>query len=566
MNSIDFKKNIAFSFVLFCILLIVNCSSDDSSNGGEDTSNIIITGAINPFGEVDVLSSSSAQSVQVRGDNLVSNVIVTATTNFLISANNVNFSNTLTISQNDANGANQTIYVKFSPSANAIGNVNGSLMFESNSATTKTINLYGVGLSTAPAIEVNIQNFNFVDTSVNNVSDSSSLLVTGDNLETSIDLTVTEGFEMSFDDVSYSSSLQISADNANGNTTLYLRFSPTAIGDASGVLNIENAEVENIEVTLSGEGLPVAFNYVTFSSERLAFGNGFNQSSTQTFNLHDDLTNIETIKMYVKLRCPTAGCDEWDVYANIKVKDPDSGEMYELGRYITPYWNDNSQLDRGFEFDVTDFKSLLTGSTELRIRTECWNSNGYEVSVDFDYIEGTPDFPYYAVSRVLAYDDWSSSGVPYGVDHGFDLDRTITIPANSESIHLRSIISGWGHASPNDLDGRPCAEWCYRTHDILIDDATAFQHNLEPLGCASNPVNNQNPGNWQPDRAGWCPGMVVPVRINNFGIAMAGSTFSFEYDYEDWVSDGLNGNAFYATSTFVIVKSNTPITKPVVID
>jgi len=46
-------------------------------------------------------------------------------------------------------------------------------MFESNSATTKTINLYGVGLSTAPAIEVNIQNFNFVDTSVNNVSDSS---------------------------------------------------------------------------------------------------------------------------------------------------------------------------------------------------------------------------------------------------------------------------------------------------------------------------------------------------------------------------------------------------------
>jgi len=152
------------------------------------------------------------------------------------------------------------------------------------------------------------------------------------------------------------------------------------------------------------------------------------------------------------------------------------------------------------------------------------------------------------------------------VDHGFDLDRTITIPANSESIHLRSIISGWGHASPNDLDGRPCAEWCYRTHDILIDDATAFQHNLEPLGCASNPVNNQNPGNWQPDRAGWCPGMVVPVRINNFGIAMAGSTFSFEYDYEDWVSDGLNGNAFYATSTFVIVKSNTPITKPVVID
>ncbi|GAL65768.1 hypothetical protein [Jejuia pallidilutea] len=70
--------------------------------------------------------------------------------------------------------------------------------------------------------------------------------------------------------------------------------------------------------------------------------------------------------MYVKLTCPDVGCDEWDVFANVKIKDQVSGEDYELARYITPYWNDNSQLDRGFEFDVTDFKSLLTGEVELR--------------------------------------------------------------------------------------------------------------------------------------------------------------------------------------------------------
>ena len=79
-------------------------------------------------------------------------------------------------------------------------------------------------------------------------------------------------------------------------------------------------------------------------------------------NTNFSSSNISAIKMYVKLSCPTGGCDEWDVYANVKVRDAASGELYELGRYITPYWNDNSQLDRGFEFDVkVGALSFMTG-------------------------------------------------------------------------------------------------------------------------------------------------------------------------------------------------------------
>ena len=44
--------------------------------------------------------------------------------------------------------------------------------------------------------------------------------------------------------------------------------------------------------------------------------------------------------------------------------------------------------------------------------------------------------------------------------------------------------------------------------------------------------------------------------------------YPFEYDYENWTSDGGTtsgqGGAYYATSTFVVVKSNTPIVKPTV--
>ena len=91
-----------------------------------------------------------------------------------------------------------------------------------------------------------------------------------------------------------------------------------------------------------------------------------------------------------------------------------------------------------------------------------------------------------------------------------------------------------------------------------------FQHNLSPIGCSSNPVNNQSPGNWQPDRAGWCPGMAVPVRTNNLGMNSSGSTLAYEYDFEDWVSDGNGGNAFYAISSYIVVKSNSEISPAII--
>ena len=269
--------------------------------------------------------------------------------------------------------------------------------------------------------------------------------------------------------------------------------------------------------------------------------------------------------MFLQIDCPSSGCDDWDRFANVKVKDVESGNWYEIGRYITPYWTGTQQLDRGLEFDVTDFKSLLTGAVELRIYIENWTDKADLITVDFDYIEGTPDYPYYAVSEVLGYHINSIDGVPYGVPHSFDLDKSVSIPANAESTHLRTVISGWGHATPAD-GSRPCAEWCYRTHNVLINGSGMFSHYMGPLGCAANPVSNQNPGNWQPDRAGWCPGMAVPARIDAFGSSMAGSAFTFAYDFEDWTNDGNNGGAFYATSTYVVVKSTTPITKPTVTD
>lgn len=316
-----------------------------------------------------------------------------------------------------------------------------------------------------------------------------------------------------------------------------------------------------------GNDSPVIHTIKTFEDMHHAFGEGLSQTAEGTFQFDVDPTKVERIRMYIKLRCPEAGCNAWDMYANVRIQNPATQDWLEMGRYITPYGVDNSQLTRGFMIDVTDFKSLLTGEVKLRSFIEVWGNDGWLVSIEFEVIEGDPDYKYYAVESILDYAEWSLAGVPYGEDHDFELNKQINIPANAEQANIRTIITGWGHATPVDPDGRPCAEWCFRTHHVLINNEYLFEHELGPEGCAENPVQPQN-GNWAPDRAGWCPGMQVPVRTDQLPASMIGSTFSYDYEFEEWVNNfqttADNKHAYYALSSFIVVKSNEPLEPPVV--
>ena len=412
------------------------------------------------------------------------------------------------------------------------------------------------------SISVNVSSLSFENTMVNQISESQVIIIDAENTSSEVNISAPEGYEVSSDNSSFSQSFSFVPEISN---EVYIRFTPAeAINYYSTLVISSNDISNNININLFGLGTPLIHNYQAFQNQALGYGGGFSQSASQMFSLHDDLSEIQQIKMYLQIDCPSTGCDDWDRFANVKVKDQATGNWYEIARYITPYWVGTQQLQRGLEFDVTDFKSFLKDNVELRIYIENWTTKADIVSIDFDYIVGTPDYENYEVAEVLSLHSNSISGVPYGVTHNLDLEKSIQIPSDSENIQFRTIISGWGHATPYDADGRPCAEWCFRTHDIKINGSNTFQHNLGPIGCSANPINNQNPGNWQPDRAGWCPGMAVPVRMNSLDTSYSGSTISFEYDFEDWTSDGNGGNAFYAISTYIIVKSNSEITAPVV--
>ena len=430
---------------------------------------------------------------------------------------------------------------------------------EEDSANDNAINL-------PASISANVSSLSFENTMVTQVSDSQVIIISAENTTSEINISTPAGYEISTDNNLFFEDISFVPEISN---EIFIRFAPNEAISYNSFLVISSNEINNnVNINLFGYGTPLLYNYQTFENQSLGFGGGFSQSAIQVFNLHNDLAEIEQIKMYLQINCPNStGCDDWDRFANVKVKDQSTGSWYEIARYITPYHTGTQVLPRGLEFDVTDFKSLLTGSVELRIYIENWTQNADIVSLDFDYIDGTPDYNYYAVSEILGFHANSIAGVPYGVFNDLDLNKNIQIPSNAESSHLRTIISGWGHATPEDLDGRPCAEWCYRTHNIKINNSPTFQHYMGPIGCPSNPINNeQEPGNWQPNRAGWCPGMAVPVRTNNIDSSLNGSPFIFEYDFQDWTSNGAGGNAFYAISTYVIVKSNSEINPAVIQD
>ena len=436
---------------------------------------------------------------------------------------------------------------------------------EEDSANENAINL-------PASISANVSSLSFENTMVTQVSDSQVIIISAENTTSEINISTPAGYEISTDNNLFFEDISFVPEISN---EIFIRFAPNEAINYNSFLVISSNEINNnININLFGYGTPLLYNYQTFENQSLGFGGGFSQSAIQVFNLHNDLAEIEQIKMYLQINCPNStGCDDWDRFANVKVKDQSTGSWYEIARYITPYHTGTQVLPRGLEFDVTDFKSLLTGSVELRIYIENWTQNADIVSLDFDYIYGTPDYNYYAVSEILGFHANSIAGVPYGVFNDLDLNKNIQIPSNAESSHLRTIISGWGHATPEDLDGRPCAEWCYRTHNIKINNSVTFQHNMDAIGCSSNPINNeQNPGNWMSDRAGWCPGMAVPVRIDDLGQSFSGNSFDFEYEFENWVSDGgvidpsYQPGAYYATSSYIVVKSNTEISSPTVIN
>ena len=154
------------------------------------------------------------------------------------------------------------------------------------------------------SITVNPSSIDFSDTMVTKNSDAKTVNVNPNNLNSSITISVSGDFQISSDNLNFSNTLSI---DGSSTSNIFVRFSPSEVGNMSGNILFESPGAGNANVSLEGTSTRLRYNYRAFSNQRIAWGGGHGQSSVQSFDLHNDVSDIEMIKMYLRLDCPSGG-------------------------------------------------------------------------------------------------------------------------------------------------------------------------------------------------------------------------------------------------------------------
>ncbi len=288
------------------------------------------------------------------------------------------------------------------------------------------------------------------------------------------------------------------------------------------------------------------------------------------------------IIMYYTLGCASTGCSHWDydvltqLMHNTGIKDSsvqkldtvntnplvvdttwrvfDVLEPYELGRLITPYGNymdfrDYPNGSNGFDsswkhtfaYDVTDYISLLRDSVIIRSKYNGWSS-GFSATIDFVFIEGTPQ------RNVIALQNVYTQGGGYSNSDQFESAvvpaKTFKIPAGAKSAQAKVIITGHGNNS-----GSNCGEFCDKDYYYKVNGNTEFTYRMWREDCDAVPVRPQG-GTYLYPRANWCPGDKVYEQRWELTPFLGGDSITLDLDIEPYANaEGGGGSSHNISST-----------------
>lgn len=307
--------------------------------------------------------------------------------------------------------------------------------------------------------------------------------------------------------------------NLSGLTEITL----TGTTELEGDLNPDNNELtETISPTL---------NYTIYDKERHNYG-GYGQTHSRAVYMPEDLGDYKEIYLNISLYCPTGGCDPWDQPAKVIINKDD--ETYEIARYITPF----GKACGNWTWDITDFRALLTDKVEWTSYVQVWGSSGWLVSIDLEFVEGTPEYPFVLINKLWAEDNWVY-GDP-AISYDFP-EIPVYIFPETDAAKIRMTTTGHGQANTNNA-----AEFANFTHHVYINGEETFTQHLWNDDCGQNDCSNQS-GTWTASRAGWCPGQdVQPWEWDMAGLYTPGQFVDVDYvlhEYTNLLNTGYNGGS-----------------------
>jgi hypothetical protein len=266
-------------------------------------------------------------------------------------------------------------------------------------------------------------------------------------------------------------------------------------------------------------------------------------------------TSYKKILLKFTIGCPTNGCSDWDYTVKVYARRPigvDTGgktiyEYIEFARYITPYSGDkNFGFYRDFEADITDFRSVLTDSTEIGVKYEGY-SDGFTVSLDYYFVKGTPIREAYKVVPVYY------GGFPYG-DPNNSIEnylKPFKFKTNDSTDEVGIHILQTGHGFGGNED---CAEFCPKYNYIKIDGTQRYSNLIWKDDCGENPLFAQ-PGTWLYDRANWCPGEMVRPFYHNLTPFLNSDSTTFDLNMTPFTNVGNNSCSYNVAANLIYYKN-----------
>ncbi len=277
-----------------------NSATTPAPCGTTPTNPTVTTSTLSGFGSVNVGSSSASQTLTISGTNLTGapgNITVTAPAGFEVSLDGTTWTTSVTVPYTSETLASTSVFVRFTPTA--AGAASGNITISGGGLTPDvTVAVSGTGETTTPATPTVTASTltDFGTVTVGSSSASQTLTVSGTDLTGAPgDITVTApaGFEVSLDGTTWTTTVNIPYTSATlASTSVFVRFTPTAAGAASGNITINGGGIATaVSVAVSGNGggtTPPTTSGIVISQ---AYGAGGNAGAT--FNAdYVELKNI----------------------------------------------------------------------------------------------------------------------------------------------------------------------------------------------------------------------------------------------------------------------------------
>lgn len=233
------------------------------------------------------------------------------------------------------------------------------------------------------------------------------------------------------------------------------------------------------------------------------------------------------------------GPAEYDYTTMLFIHNKADDQWYEIVRAFTPFGGAfDSEWEKRFYIDVTEYSSMLQGDTEFRYFYGGFDGSeerAHSFKLRFLLYDGEAPRELLCVKRLYdSYNNGNSGyrGWAYGVE-GHDIEaaerlgvREVEIPDGAGDMELRLSITGHGHdlGTFPDIAGytpQNMAEFVENSYSIVIDG-----HKQAASGRIfySNADNYVQQGTYIYDRANWAPGN--PANIHYWDVARSNPEYN----------------------------------------